>query len=321
MIELTIEVPDREYHAGDTVRGAVILKTGEDRSCKDLALEFGWETHGVGSRVQKYDDQHTLFQGQLVAGRPYRFEFERRIPNGPLTYHGTILNVDWKLRARAEIGAEFECKAEQKICVASARTQNAHYYAGARTGPAKRERKNNSVPKGMLALLSFFVIVGGFAAAAGLKSGDLFVTGIGLLFVAAAFRYGFVLSRDSLAMRKLGPVALRVTDLVRSKEPIKLHLAFTPRSNAGLNAVTVTVSGEEHCVSGSGTRRSTTSHTFHQEEVRLAMGRALRAGTPETFEHVLSLPGDAPPTFVSGESRLQWKVEVHIDIAGWPDWS
>jgi len=102
-IQIELDEGSPTYEAGDTIRGAVRTEVNKDCQCNNLILSLEWYTHGRGDTVERRVDQQSLFQGEWTAGGYHFYNFELTVPPGPYTYHGRYLNVDWRLRARADI--------------------------------------------------------------------------------------------------------------------------------------------------------------------------------------------------------------------------
>jgi hypothetical protein len=103
--ELTqiLDRPDLTYHFGDTVLGAVEVYVASKCVCRWLVLELEWRTHGRGDQDWGLHQRLKLFEGEWEPGWVYRYPFAFTAPNGPATYHGHNLNVDWYVRARADL--------------------------------------------------------------------------------------------------------------------------------------------------------------------------------------------------------------------------
>ena len=117
--DLKLTIFDREdhYQFGDTVNGEVEVDVNKDCNCNGIDLVLLYRAHGRGNRFEKKTTSLRLFQGRLVAGARKRFSFEAKLDSGPVTYHGKYLNVDWYVRAQADIPWAIDPKGEGDICV------------------------------------------------------------------------------------------------------------------------------------------------------------------------------------------------------------
>jgi hypothetical protein len=106
-----------------------------DESCKcdGLEITFGWQTHGRGNRNEGPVETTRLGPFEWQAGAAERYPFEFKLPNGPVSYHGTLVNVDWYLRARADVPWAIDPKGEQEVLLepAPAESSAAPAYRGA----------------------------------------------------------------------------------------------------------------------------------------------------------------------------------------------
>lgn len=59
-------------------------------------------TEGRGDRDSAVEGEIELFSGDWFEGEAYEYSFALPTPNGPFTYKGTDLNINWQLEARAD---------------------------------------------------------------------------------------------------------------------------------------------------------------------------------------------------------------------------
>lgn len=317
----------RDFAAGDRITGAVEVVVNAACECKALTVTMHWRTHGRGNRTRGGEQTQVVHSGPLAAGEALLFEFGFDAPPGPFTYHGTLLNVDWYLEARADIPWALDPKAEVDFVLRPSPAAPAATVETARLGsPAL-----TGTAAGCLAAFgSVFLLAGLGAGLLSLGSclgwakvsGDAWVgciigpvfTLVGGAIVAAG------VSR-MLARSKLGPVDLQVEpDPLAPGQRTRVRVVFTPRAFLRLERATAKLVGRERVVSGSGTNRRTHTHGLHEEVVELCGARELAAGEPVVLEGDLAVPPGAPPSFSARDNELGWLVATHLAIAGWPDW-
>jgi arrestin (S-antigen)-like protein len=328
--ELTIVIDgDRtEFQIGETVTGYLQVRVDSNCRCDGLTLTQEWSTHGKGNRASGGEQVLRLYRGEWKAGENHSYPFEFTIPEGPVTYHGHYLNVDHYLRAVADIPWAFDPKAERELLVVPAEAKSKEDVARVLDAAPEAEPATK-VPLAFIVFFgAMFMLPGlGFAIGGGLQVADGQMDGaimavFGTIFFIAGAAVAFFGIRNSLAERKLGPVIASATPKVALPgEEISLVMDFNPRSEARLNEITATLKGVESVTSGSGTNTTTYTHTLHEEKVVLRGNGRLFAREAQELAAKVTLPADAAPSFSATDNSLTWKVEFHIDIAQWPDWT
>lgn len=94
------------------------------------------------------------------------------------------------------------------------------------------------------------------------------------------------------------------------------------KSETPCDGVVVTLLGRERRYRNTTSTGKTTVQHYHRRDVVVA-GLMITPGTlrPGVLEQEFrfALPADAPPTFKSSLSRIEYRVEVRVDIPWWPD--
>ena len=114
-LTLVLDETDRVFRPGETVSGRVDLQTDGSIRIDALVLELGWQTHGKGNRAAGTAETVTLYEGEFDGLALRSFPFELPCPPGPFTYHGELLNVDWHVRARADVPWKIDANAEEQV--------------------------------------------------------------------------------------------------------------------------------------------------------------------------------------------------------------
>ncbi len=324
-VNLELDRPDGRYAMGEKVSGTVHVRADEDCQCRKLTLRREWETSGRGNLSTGGRVDILLFEGQWTGGRDYSYRFEFDAPPGPVSQKGTLVSLDWYLRARADIPWAFDPKAERvfKLLPGPVEQVDLGYHYQPTNLPGKMHGGGVQTALGLIfiAFGSVFAIpmirlmieYGTFYPTARLIGG-----GVAMLVGAIVFYFGI---RNFLAGRKLG--GLNVTlepNSIRAGEDLKCTLSFTPRGSLRLNRVTATLCGKERTVSGSGKHQSTYHHTIISRSVPVVGKVDLPSGSPVLYEPVLPVPENVPSTFAAGSNSIRWYVTVHLDIQKWPDW-
>jgi hypothetical protein len=328
-LEILLDRPDRAYRPGATIRGMVGVTVNKDCTCNGLTLTREWRTHGRGNRSRGGKEADVLFEGEWKAGEQHVHPFEIEVPDGPLTYHGHHLNVDWYLDARADIPWALDPKASEEFVVLPGQRPPRH------RGPLFVPGRHNTGQgvAGAVFGMAFagFGSVFLFGMSCVLCSGEvggsdaLFMLPfflIPLVFVAVGVGIAFSSVRNRLAARRLGEVEVSLTpEVVTGGEVVQVEVRFTPRASFTLHGATAELKAREEVVSGSGTNKRTHTHGIFERTRVLCEQRELEAGHPVVLQGELQIPRDPAPSFAASSNRLDWKVKILLDAPGWSDWS
>ncbi len=103
MAYLRVVLDKTSYAVGEPIRGLVEVENDKDCKCTALHVWAKWHTHGRGNTARGEAEKLELFQGMWTAGDHPSYPFQLPPLLGPLTYHGTELNVDWEVHATADV--------------------------------------------------------------------------------------------------------------------------------------------------------------------------------------------------------------------------
>lgn len=315
------------FQAGETLSATVHVEVDSDCRCDGLDCEIGWYTHGRGNSVEQTRDERRLFAGEWTAGTHEQYPVEFPLPDGPFTYHGHYLNIDWYIWASADIPWSFDPRAEHDFVLQPGDSVGeldytpTHNVLAAATPPG-----SISMKQGFQAIFGLLIIAIGLSFTVGfLVLGDSDGFGIflfGGIAVVAGVAVAFPVVRRMLAEQRLGAVDV---ELVPQQTPpgstVLCSVRFTPQTDVRLLGADVLFRGREKVVSGSGTNRSTHTHTVHEVRRPLLDGmRAAPAGDFTELSARLEVPDGAPLSFAASDNELEWSAEIHVDIDKWPDW-
>ncbi len=335
-LSFRLDEADARFLIGDVVKGTLEVRVDAKCRCDALTVTRLWRTHGRGNTARGGEEVQTLFTGEWRAGESLEYPFEFTIPPGPITYHGHYLNIDHYLEARADIPWAFDPKAETELLVELGDDPKAYRSSGdVGGGSMSPEEQAALLAKGKRLMGICLPIFGAVFAIPGLiaiavsawqvSNGNMeSVIGlvVGTIFAMAGLGIAFMGVRSALAERKLGPVIAGCTPTQGVPgENLSFNLEFTPQGRGRVSRITVTVSGKESVVSGSGTNRTTHTHKLHEEVVELDGGCDLFPGSPVELSGVATLPKDAAYSFQAPNNTIAWTVSFHIDVASWPDWT
>ena len=335
-LEVRFDREGRSYRPGEAVRGEVVVTADQDVSCRGLAIELLWQTHGAGNKDQMVLDQIVLEAQQWSPGHPYRYPFAFTAPATPLTYHGHFLNVDHYVAARADLPMAIDAKASEEYLLLPGASSRRDYLAAVVDFTQSQPAKSGLVAKAIGWFL-LPVILGLLAVLLMALLPILFAVGI------------VVVVRRWLAERRLGRVTVGVNapevgssaspgamsvvgrfgswlrgDRIHGispGEPVRFNVRFQPRTQVDVDRVSARLVGAEECRSGSGTDAKRHTRALCDEQVVLAQGLACFPGAPVDLAGELGVPDIEAYSFRSQDNALKWRLEVKIESPRWPDWS
>jgi hypothetical protein len=334
-LEISFEGDKRDYQIGDTVRGVVTVDVNAPCTCNNLTLGQQWRTHGRGNRAVGPTEPKVLFAGKWEEPGTYTYPFELKMPAGPLTYRGNHINVDWYIDARADIPWAIDPKAHEEVNLTRGdydgelvHGKNVDMKQWTDIAPEDQSKiKVALIGCAGLFLLPFLLASIGITAIGVSKVLNNETDGWPILFFGLSFAVVPLIPValffwKKLAERKLGKVDLSVQPTAaRPGDELKCAIRFTPQTDAQVDSVTISLTGMERAVSGSGSNRRTHKSDFHNSSQEVMARRQFHKGEYVALQAKIVLPKDAVPTFHASDNRVVWQISVHIDIPGWPDWN
>ena len=306
--EIVFDRTDRTYDAGEQVTGTVRLTVNKTVNCRNVRVTACWKTHGRGNLASGEYFTLNVHEGELLEGRQYEFPFEFEAGPKPCTYRGHHLNIDHYVEARVDIAWAIDPKFETEFIVLPS--------------PASPLEALEETPQGTTGQMvgqAIMMIAGTIFIAVGIPLTLFF--GFGLIFMAVGAFLCFLVLRNFLAERKLGKVDLRIEPSHPSPEDwLMVHLSFTPRSAGTLNNLTLTLSGQEVVVSGSGTNKTTHTHQLHEEKLVFLENFHLQPGSQVNVSEKVKLPASHAYSVALKDNRIAWEIQARLDIPQWPDW-
>jgi hypothetical protein len=304
--QIVFDRPDRTYRGGEQVTGTIRVQVNRDFSCDALVLEHYWKTHGRGNTARGEVQSLVLPPATFRAGETFSHPFRFTAPDGPPTYHGEHLNVDHYVKVHADVPWAIDPKKEEDYILlpGSRDWEN-------RPGPGQA-RKTGTKRFPIAAVIGMVLIIAGL----------IFFLPFGFIFVVI----GCIVLLSSLMRRwlpeaMLGPVDAQWGSLeVAPGGRLPVRLSLAPRKSLAINGITAQLTGQEKCVSGSGTNTTTHKHVLYQHTATLAPAIQLAAGQPVEFSGLIEIPSTAAYSFHATNNDLIWSVQLRIDIPRWPDW-
>jgi len=312
--KVVISTQKTHYKLGDTVKGQVSVEVDKECKCDALVLKKLWSTHGKGNRSSGGSEELKLFQGVWQPGT-YTYAFSFVLDEGPYSYHGHYINIDWYLNARADIPWAIDAKDELEIILEKDEANPVENVSGYQL----HESGENPVSIHNIGLLKYlpllFVVVGVLLMV--FEEMPIF----GAIFAVAGSVAFFKIIQSSIAERKLGDVECLVDVAnLSAGDRVNFTISFTPKTNIKINSAHVKLLGQEVAVSGSGTNTTTHTYTFHDDKIPILAQNSFSSGIPVRDKHILRIPDNAAPSFIVPDNKIIWTVVIEIDIPRWPDW-
>jgi hypothetical protein len=326
---------DRTYQFGEEVSGKVVLDAQAKLTCRNIWIDYGWRTHGKGNRDKGGGKTLTLLseEVQFQSGEHREYFFRFRAPNGPATYHGHILNVDWYVTANLDIPFRLKIKNERDFLLIASEAPEKIILGDIRvskdelpiTLPADPDIQPGKPPRypfssniiGGLAIILLFLVI--------FSSNSLFFYALGLLLglLAAYLLYSYVFPAILRAnwKRKFEICDLRVTpSQLYTGDKVTCRLQFQTKSKVYLDNIAAILSAEEVAVSDDGSSSNTYTHVAYIKSLVKSYTENLIAGRLIYFNCVLPVLPDAPVTLSTGHNDIKWSVKVKLSFKRWPSW-
>jgi hypothetical protein len=118
-IEILFDNDRTQFEPGNELSGQFLVVPEDARSLKAIELSILWYTEGKGDEdlgvhyFERLDSQN----GSNDLRRP--IPFRTRLPNSPLSYHGSIVKIVWCVRVRAFVHRGDDLVAEERFQLGS----------------------------------------------------------------------------------------------------------------------------------------------------------------------------------------------------------
>ncbi len=310
-IRIEFDRDDRTYSGGETVAGRVFIRVNESVNSKGITLTHQWRTHGRGNVTSGPKEKIELETARSYSpGEEYEFPFSLTTATHPVTYHGTMINVDHYVSIQVDVPWSINPKAEEEYILVAGNPPE--HFVGSRNeviAPKPTTGKSSIIGKVILAVVFGVLLIAVSVFA-------FFLLPI-ILLIAGYFWF----RKKALAMR-LGEVQLSIPHVIVSPgEPWSASLQFQPRKQFRINSIGLTLLGKESATSGSGTTSTTYTHRILEQKF---VGRAndmLTAGESVREEFTFDFPDTDAFSLELSDNKIQWTATIRIDIPAFPDWS
>ncbi|HYO74141.1 MAG TPA: hypothetical protein VEU33_49525 [Archangium sp.] len=326
-LQLTLDKSDRTYAPGEFITGSIVVKVLEQCRCKQLTLRWRWWTRSWGDS-DRGPDEHllTLNEGEeWIAGQELHYTFRLEAPSEPLTYHGHLVSVDWRLRAEAVVSGDqdpcphvdvpfslVDAETTSPVPIATERPDTRHFLEV--TAPSDDTKGTFSV-----AMLALIFVMGYFF-------GEQYPGLIVLLFIIGVGGEVFYRrrSRETVWAHSMGNLWIDPESVAPGGSTgLRIHLRPDQELpehelSVSMEYVELTrIKGYGSGYSGSSNGSSTNEKVVHMGTVLTCTNRALRERELLELPLVkIALPSTAPPSFILRSSELSWRLRFEVKFKG-----
>lgn len=305
-VELTD--PDRVYQPGDKVTGVIRVDVDADVNCKGLEIQSGWKTNGKGNVSSGKADSITPFTGMWKTGDQEAYPFELPVADWPPTYHGTYLNIEHAIDARAKIAWAFDPKASTTYEM--------------RPVAAPDSLDVSAKPKKVGGVLGCF-LAGIFGTMITVPLILVLVNPIIAMVVAlvASVVGLFYFVKKVMPRLVLGDVEFKLDSTrVSPGDTTRGTLRMMPRRAVEITSITVELRGREVCVSGSGSNRTTHTHELMKHTLTIVDSMRIEPGQKTELPIEMPIPDTDAFSCDLGDNKIVWSASFRVDIPRWPDY-
>lgn len=328
-LRIEFDNPTRRYKTGEEVTGFVTVDVNNDCLCRSLRLDCQWRTLGPGKPNRGSTTTDIVFKGEWTEG-VHRYPFSFFIPNGPCSYKGQLFAVEWYICAQADIPWPIDPREEVDFLVeAGEATASQPYLSGdpaslSNLSLEQREETSKLHHMNLVAAGAAILLMGLLIALMAIVDGGRLDTAIIALF---SFAMGgwlvYVGLQNRLARIKLEDIRVQFPQKRIQAGGLVEVLIDIPSSKAHINAVTAKLIATELITTGMAKLNSRHTKVVYEELTPVfenSADREVPKDEPAHFSLQLPLSGDAPPSFHAKDHDLHWEIEIHVEIARWPDW-
>lgn len=346
VLQVIFDRQDHRYRFGELVSGKVVVMPESERTFSNIWITYRWRTHGRGNRDEGREEKLNLGADNITikARESKEFPFRFTAPNGPVTYHGHLINVDWYLTAHARSGYSFHRKCEQDFLLQSSDPTGAVILGDEEIPyndlPARSSRMQTpssnllEVKSGSPKTLkkwfdmespSIPIIVGGifflvWVFKVWLNWNPELPLEILLFTLFIITLAAWLFYRNAYKHKlKMGEVWLRPCVVFRGGE-VSCHIEFVAKREFHLRSITASISSQERISRTQGTSTVTETHVLGEKVYTRSYNENLSEGRWISFDCTLPIGPDAPASFSSNNNHLEWSVKIKAELKGWPAW-
>jgi SpoOM protein len=314
----------RKIEGGGRVKGVVTVEADSEVTVAEIQIRLVCRTHGKGNTWTKVVEEKKEDVGALTPGAARTFRFDFLAVNGPASYAGHYVNIEWVVEAELDIAWKINPKATTDFTLVP--NLERPYIAGtlASTEAIERAEGSKAGVKPIGLAIGGAAIAGclGFAYWDFTTDPELFNIAIALT-IAGAIAFGlFGAARRAAVTAVLGDVhALLEPPVIPPGGKGTLHVHMAPKRALELNAVRAELKCLESVTHGSGSSASTHRWDVLTEQFKLSGPVEGTPGQSLDFSCHIEIPASAPYSFEVTDNTIKWTLVTHVDIPRFPDWT
>lgn len=292
--------------------------------CKALKLYRYWGTHGRGDRDSEIEDIRNLeifFSDELLPGE-YQYQYSFVIDNGPLTYHGKLVNIDWYLKVELIIPWGIDKEYATEFIVERSKPHNKNFKKYDFPTQVLSHQIDADEPEwGGIMRVLFFLVPGIILLAYGYKNENDLSSLVGWVFSVCGviFLSGYLL--EIFARSKLGKVQLKLQPVRLTPSQIcQIDLSFTAKSDFKINVISIELIGTEESTRSSGTDEITDNYEFFHQGLLISKSGFVKSDANFSEKIAIEIPENIPPSCALSNNSIKWSVKVQIKGEKGLDW-
>ena len=310
-ISIEFDRKNRTYSGGEAVTGKVRFRVNETVKSNGITLTHQWRTHGRGNTTGGPKENVQLASTvTYTPGEEFELPFSVVAPTHPVTYRGTLINIDHYVLIQMDVPWAFNPKREEDYILRAGTPPEGFEGSRDTISPLKKDSGTSSiVGKIILGIFACVFLIPIIMFAAFLMP---IILAIG----------GFIWFRRMALAKRLGEVTLSIPRVVVAPgEQWTARIQFHPRKQFRINSIALTLEGKESATSGSGTKSTTHKHSILEQKLVVRANDMLAANEPVDEEFKFVFPDTGAYSAELSDNKIQWTVLVRIDIPSFPDWS
>lgn len=316
--DLSIEFdhPNREYQIGDTITGIVTVRVDKKTKCDGLKLTCFWSTSNDCDNLKISPLIDTVFEGEWQSGT-YKYPFKFTPLEGPLTFHGEVLQVRWYIRADADIPWKLDPSVTEEFYLRKSVDYQKNANFTKQLAYRAASRSNDGPP-------IFNIIVVGLPAIVFTLNALVFIS-INFIVGLATLLFGLsiiIFFQRHAVFAILADLQFSHKKLVVSAQPIipgsavEYTLSLKPAANLSVEHITLSIDCFERILytSGSGKhqRTFTKRHTLYNNCKVLEKSVKLKKHQELNLKGTVDIPTEIAPSLGIPDNEIIWRLTAEI---------